>query len=314
LFYKKTLPTENEIIKKWKNDQENIIISIICITYNHELYIHDTLKGFLIQECEYPFEIIIHDDASSDKTKDIIESYRKNYPKIIKSIIQSTNQYSKNPNSVLTIPFLLTKGKYIALCEGDDFWYDEHKLQKQVRFLEINQEYSGYSHQSIILNQTKQSFFKLNNPSILTLEHLLRGRLFHTASIVFRRSVLEIFSTAPPVLSADRLLNFCMVSQGNLYYDDKAMCIYRKHGSGISTTGSIKMMKLDLNSVSYLSSIIPNFPKYKYLSYIYITIGLCKNGYLLDKMYYLFLGILLSFSFFPENIALANSFLKKKTK
>src|SRR5690606_29817302 len=120
--------------------KESPIVSIICYAYNHEKYIKDALNGFVMQKTEFPFEIIIHDDASSDKTADIIREFEREYPHILKPIYQTINQYSIEKGKVTRICYEAAKGKYIALCEGDDYWTDPLKLQKQVDFMESNPE------------------------------------------------------------------------------------------------------------------------------------------------------------------------------
>lgn len=147
-----TLRTQQEIIKMWRGDISNPIVSICCTTYNHEKFIEDCIKGFLIQETNFPFEILIYDDASTDKTPDIIKEYEKKYPDIIKPICQSENQFSKGIKPNPTFNFPRAKGKYIALCEGDDYWTDPFKLQKQVDFLENNPDYVICYHDSIIID------------------------------------------------------------------------------------------------------------------------------------------------------------------
>lgn len=125
--------SENDIKNHWKYI-DKVYISCICITYNQELYIKDTIDGFLSQKTEYKFEIIIHDDCSTDNTKKILLEYKKKYPSIIKLILQNENQYSKGKR-ILQIPVKIAHGEYICLCEGDDFWIDEYKIQKQIKKL-----------------------------------------------------------------------------------------------------------------------------------------------------------------------------------
>ena len=122
--------TQEKVMQNWNG--EIPLVSISCITYNHEPYIVQALNGFLMQKTSFPFEVLIHDDASTDRTADIIREYEKKFPKIIKPIYQKENQYSKGNRAILaSFVYPRAKGKYIALCEGDDYWIDENKLQQQ---------------------------------------------------------------------------------------------------------------------------------------------------------------------------------------
>ena len=123
------------------NESKVPLVSICCAAYNHEPYIRQCLDGFVMQRTTFPFEVLIHDDASTDKTADIIREYEKKYPDIIKPIYQKENQYSKGGKISLRFNIPRAKGKYIAFCEGDDYWIDPLKLQKQVDFLEANPDY-----------------------------------------------------------------------------------------------------------------------------------------------------------------------------
>ena len=118
---------------------ENILVSIQCLAYNQEKYIRQCLDGFVMQETNFRFEAIVHDDASIDGTADIIREYSEKYPKIFKPIYETENQYSKG--TLQSIMNNNTHGKYIAICEGDDYWTDPLKLQKQVDFLEAHPDY-----------------------------------------------------------------------------------------------------------------------------------------------------------------------------
>ena len=123
------------------NSESPPLVSVCCVTYNHASYIKKAIDSFLMQETDFPFEILIHDDSSTDGTTDIVMEYAEKYPGIIKPIIQTENQLSKGGLICPRLVFPKTLGKYIALCDGDDYWTDKTKLQKQVSFLENNSDY-----------------------------------------------------------------------------------------------------------------------------------------------------------------------------
>ena len=163
-----------------------IVVSIQCLVYNHAPYIRQCLDGFVMQKTNFRFEAIVHDDASTDGTQDIIKEYEKKYPDIIKPIYQKENQYSKGiPGYITNLVSSKCKGKYIAMCEGDDYWTDPYKLQKQVDYLDEHPEcglvYTNYKkyiqeNQSFIEGQSKQSDFDslLFSNNICTLTTLYR--------------------------------------------------------------------------------------------------------------------------------------------
>lgn len=128
----------SEIVDSWSNGE--IIVSVICPAFQHEAFIKDALNGFLAQRTSFKFEVIVRDDCSTDRTAEIIKKYEDNYAGIVKGIYEPFNKWP----SVKAAPVLraAAKGKYIAICEGDDYWIDEYKLQKQVEYLEAHSEVS----------------------------------------------------------------------------------------------------------------------------------------------------------------------------
>lgn len=136
------------------------LVSISCITYNHEKYIRDCLEGFLMQKTNFQYEILIHDDASTDNTQTIIREYQAHFPDIIKPILQVDNKYSQGKN-VFKINNDRALGKYIALCEGDDFWCDPQKLQVQCDFMEANPDFSFCGCRRYNLDQIKKMYYPL---------------------------------------------------------------------------------------------------------------------------------------------------------
>lgn len=192
----KHLRSEKEIMQNWQGKVP--IVSICCITYNHESYIEETLEGFLIQHTDFPFEILIHDDASTDKTADIIREYEQKYPNITKPIYQTKNQYSQGAKINSQFNFPRAKGRYIALCEGDDYWTDKDKLQMQVDGLTAYPGINMCFHFCSVLNRKEERI----NPDLSALENVysvysdreIIESDFHfveTNTIVFRKEALQ---------------------------------------------------------------------------------------------------------------------------
>ncbi len=170
---------------------ENIKVSILCLCFNHEKYIRKCLDGFVMQECDFEYEVLIHDDASTDASAQIIKEYEQKYPNIIKPIYQTENQFSKGIKISKTFLFPRVKGEYIALCEGDDFWTDPHKLKKQVEFLDANAEYSACVHRATLkFNKTgaESEFPRINEGREFSLDEIIRegGGIFATNSLMAR--------------------------------------------------------------------------------------------------------------------------------
>ena len=130
-------------------DENDIKVSVYCLAYNHEKFIRNTLDGFVSQKTNFKYEVIIHDDASTDNTTNIIREYEEKYPDIIKPIYQTENQYSKGIGIIPNYIVPRIRGKYVAACEGDDYWCDDYKLQKQFDYMEKHSECSMCVHNTI---------------------------------------------------------------------------------------------------------------------------------------------------------------------
>ena len=203
-FYIMTNRTQQEIMQRWEADNSDTpLVSVRCTAYNHEPYIAQALDGFLMQKTNFPFEVIVHDDASTDRTAEIIREYEARFPKIIKPIYETENQYSKRDGSLGRIMDAACKGKYIAFCEGDDYWTDENKLQMQVDFLEGNQEYglcytdyNTYNQQNGAMRYDlfKSGENKLSGEILLSDWILLKGYIA-PMTWVYRKSVLKNYKS-----------------------------------------------------------------------------------------------------------------------
>lgn len=231
---------------------DNPEVSIICATYNHKDFIEDAIKGFLEQETSFTFEIIIHDDASTDGTREIVERYAYKYPNLIKAILQEENQYSQKRRP-LDIVLPATRGKYIALCEGDDYWTDPKKLQKQYDFLEENTDHACCYHNAFVFNKTgiisdsklpekfkkdaSQQDLLLNNCFILTL------------SLFFKKQFLQFPEEKGSVANGDNFL----ISMLGLYGKGKYMpeiepAAYRIHPNSTWSSKNQEQKKAMLNN------------------------------------------------------------------
>lgn len=230
-----------------EKDTRPIMVSIRCTAYNHEKYIRDALEGFVMQKTNFRFEAIVHDDASTDGTAAIIREYAEKYPDIIKPIFEKENQYSKHDGSLGRIMNEACVGKYIAMCEGDDYWTDPYKLQKQVDILEkykdvivcchLYQEYyediKSYTSVQPILSD-KFCFFDLKY--YVSKEKWITQPL----TCMYRNDKNVINHYLKYINSKDLSLFFCLLKNGNGYLLHRNMAIYRKHSGGVWTGTSEK--------------------------------------------------------------------------
>nr|AFV53192.1 WpaH [Providencia alcalifaciens] len=160
-MYSKLIPpdSEKEILENWLYT-DKVYVSILCITYNQELYIKDALNSFLSQVTNFKFEIIIHDDCSNDQTSHILKLYQEKYPNIISIITPDINQYNKHPNLPFYNIINASNGKYAAFCEGDDYWISEEKLQLQFEIMEKNDRLSICIHDAFIESHDSNNRYK----------------------------------------------------------------------------------------------------------------------------------------------------------
>jgi len=226
--------TEAEIIQNWKASQEPLV-SCCCITYNHEKFISQAIDGMLMQETTFPFEIIIHDDASTDGTADIIRKYAEKYPHIIRTILQKENQYSQKKN-IMAIPIELAKGKYVATLEGDDYWIDPFKLQKQVDFLEKNSDYVCCYHNSMVVDSNNNVIRDslIGNPKDYSKKEMLATSTDITTHSVVFRNIIVYPNHLMEIPFADMARWHLMGFHGKAkYLDNIEKAAYRVHDNGV---------------------------------------------------------------------------------
>ena len=173
------------------------LVCIRCITFNHEPYIRDALEGFVMQKTDFPFVAIVHDDVSTDATADIIREYAEKFPDIIKPIFETENQYSKKNGSLTSIMNKAcdaTGAKYIAMCEGDDYWTDPLKLQKQVDFLESHPEYGMCYTKVRRYDQVKRKFIDEWGGPHESFKNLLISNTVPTLSVLIRSKNINSYT------------------------------------------------------------------------------------------------------------------------
>lgn len=210
------------------------LVSVWCTTYNHEPYIRQCLEGFVLQKTNFRFEVIVHDDASTDGTADIVCEYAKKYPEIIKPILQQENQYSKHDDSIQRAidAAMSPMSKYVAMCEGDDYWIDPYKLQKQVDFLETHSEYGLCYAKAKCFNQEKQQWEGKLGEDYVSFDNLLCENTIPTVTVMFRKILLFQYYREIDIYKmnwkmGDYPLWLWIAEKSKLYFQSQTVAVYR---------------------------------------------------------------------------------------
>lgn len=247
-----------------KND---IVVSVQCLAFNHEKYIRKTLEGFALQKTTFEFEVIVHDDASTDRTPEIIKEYAEKYP-FIHPILQKKNQYSQNILFEEKYIYPLIKGKYIAYCEGDDYWTDENKLQVLYDYMEAHPQCSMCCHayENIEANSEKkiEEIHTLEGDGTITIERAIAYQNpTQLASQMFRRDCI----IGKPTIYLNRgigdytvLLNAATL--GEIHYIDRVMACHRIAADGSWTTRVFLNKELRMQHDNNMISFLEDFDAY----------------------------------------------------
>ncbi|MGC8121077.1 glycosyltransferase [Marinobacter sp. VGCF2001] len=250
--------SEAEIIAGWKGDWDKPVVSICCITFNHQSYIEDAIRGFLSQVTDFPFEILINDDASADQTPKIIKSYADRYPKIIKPIIQDENQFSKRVSPNISFNFPRAKGEFIALCEGDDFWLSTDKIRKQVSVLRNHPDSVLCFHDARKIDESGLYIDDMIpcNQRYLTRTELAKAPFSPTLTRMFRNVGFpwgneRDLPTAMDVCLAAYLSKF----GGAVYLGNEVLSAYRVHCGGVwSLKNQCQKTRMTVDSRLYMAA------------------------------------------------------------
>lgn len=244
------------------------LVSVSVATYQHENFIRECLEGILMQKTNFPFEVVIGEDESKDTTRAICKEYAEKYPDKIRLFLRdrklsvlndSKGKIFKSLNGTFTL--LSSRGKYIALCEGDDYWTDPLKLQKQVDFLEANADYNICFHKVKVLNNsaftidhiTEKRFSKISNDKPTQLDLLEQGNFIHTTSVVFRNTVKEFPKAFYLTPIGDYFLHIILSSNGYIKRLDDVMGVYR---SGVGIFSSLKKLEMNTNILKLQACVL----------------------------------------------------------
>jgi len=240
------------------------VVSVFSWVYNHVEFIRESIDSILMQETTFPVEIIIHDDASTDGTAEIILEYQKIYPQLFRNILQKDNQWSQGKCVVRPL-FEMPRGEYIALTHGDDYWTDSKKLETQFQYMLVNQDCVGCFHQSRLVDENNQTikdtlgqFRRKKYDSFEAFQDL--GSSYATNSLFFRnifdKPLPEWYIKKPN----DMALEVLLTQFGRLGFIDCNMSDYRKHSGGVWSQTSVDMQYFELMHRLQLWIDDPSFP------------------------------------------------------
>lgn len=250
--------------------KDEVFVSICCITFNHELYIRQCLDGFLMQKANFKFEILIHDDASTDDTANIIREYENKYPTIIKPIYQSENQFSKGGSVNAKFQYPRANCKYVALCEGDDYWTDPLKLQKQVDFLEENEDHCMVYTKVKYFFQSKNKFSKDSwGGRATSFDQLITNNTVATLTTVFRTDLLKayIYEIRPELYDwkmGDYPIWLYFSLKSKIYFMNEVTAVYRVLSESASHSTDIKKREIFINSFYDIKRFFLKYAKIRY--------------------------------------------------
>lgn len=268
---------------------ERPLLTVFCWVFNDKNYIKKCIGGILSQRTSFPIEIIIHDDASTDGTQELILEFESTYPQLFNNILHKTNQWS-NDKSVVVPLFERPQGKYVALLHGDDYWTDPFKLQKQVMFLNDNTCFSMCFHKILYLEGDKWngSYYKAPPNNILNTSQIILNHYIPTSSLVFSKEKLSISKKIYTKLHLnDIYLEILLSVNGLTYYFDEEMGVYRKnimsisHNSEYLSNGRNQLILI----YSDLIRLVPlKNKKYVFYKLIYNYLGKCLD--FIRRMFY----------------------------
>ena len=257
-------------------DKNDCLVSILCTAYNHEQYIRSALESFVSQKTGFAFEVLVNDDASSDGTAAIIREYEEKYPDIIRPFYQKENQFSKGIGYIYeNIFYPHARGKYFAFCEGDDYWTDESKLQRQVNFLESHPDYSACVHNTTLHycngSRPDELLIPGRGDHEVLYENVIHGPIdaYHTSSLMARREIIvqtpDFYRAATAHGFADYAWALLLRLKGGIWFIDRSMSVYRLFSNQAAWTSGVdrqydKLRGFVQGKVEMLRAFLPHAP------------------------------------------------------
>ena len=244
------------------NTNKNIVVSVCVQTYQHGNFIKECLDGILIQKTTFPFEVILGEDESTDGTREICKEYAKKHPDKIKLFLRSRKDVIYiNGNATGRYNFIenlkACKGRYIAICEGDDYWTDSLKLQKQVDFLEANPEYVIHSGFATISTTTGKQVGRQSEKGFFTLEDFYTQNNIVTCTVMFRNIIKKFPDTFSKVKFGDWLLYTIILKHSNsrIYVANEVFSFYRIHQGGVmKSLSKLNNLNAHINQIKLLKN------------------------------------------------------------
>ncbi len=298
-------------------DNDQILVSIHVLTYQHSNYIQQAIDSILMQKVNFKYDIVISDDCSTDGTQQILIEYKRKYADKIKLNLNTKNiGVLRNSNKVIKN----CKGKYIAILEGDDFWCDENKLQQQVDFLEKYNEYSACFHDTYVIGDdvNRCKLYKITKGDINNYKHYFNTiPTIPTASLVIRNifnnnNYYHYFNK--PKFVGDRILHVLLLKHGKIKYLDRIMCTYRYNTMGGTSFSaqSIYLRKKDyVEAVKVQRSIVDKDTAVIVDEYIKELQNNIVDSYIVDQLYKDLLKYLFKELSFSEKLKLVHHHLRK---
>jgi glycosyltransferase involved in cell wall biosynthesis len=242
-------------------------VSVLMITYNHEKFIAQAIESILMQVVDFDYEIVIGEDCSTDQTREIVCTYQSIYPETIKLFLPSQNVgVNRNFEQVLK----RCKGEYVALLEGDDYWSDNHKLQRQVDFLDQHHDCMICCHDVHVIYENKNTLPRLyctwEQPEFSNLQDLLNRNFIATPSTMFRNNLFDQWPDwFYDIKLVDWLLHILNAQAGKIGYINKPMAVYRVHSGGIWNSASLET---NIKAIIQVLELVNSFLRYEYTELI----------------------------------------------